>query len=93
MSDDNGLTPFYTIYMSKIQLIYYTDPLCSSCWLSEPFLNRLLLEYGTNIHLDVRMGGLLPSWEVYKPSKSNMPKKKNTCRLCGMHLVRNTVCV
>ncbi len=62
--------------MSKIHLIYYTDPLCSSCWLSEPFLNRLLLEYGQYIRLEVRMGGLLPSWDLYKPSKSNMPKDK-----------------
>lgn len=62
--------------MNHIHLIYYTDPLCSSCWLSEPFLNRLMLEYGHHIKLDVRMGGLLPSWDVYKPSKSNMPKEK-----------------
>lgn len=65
-----------TIYMKKIHLIYYTDPLCSSCWLSEPFLNRLLLEYGQYIQLEVRMGGLLPSWDLYKPSKSSMPKEK-----------------
>lgn len=66
----------YTDYMKEIQLIYYTDPLCSSCWLSEPFLNRLLYEYGDFILLDARMGGLLPSWDVYKPSNSDLPKEQ-----------------
>ena len=32
-----------------VKLVYYTDPICSSCWLAEPFLNKLLIEYGDNI--------------------------------------------
>ncbi len=62
--------------MKKIRLLYYTDPLCSSCWLSEPFLKRLLNEYSDFIQLEVKMGGLLPSWEVYKPANSDMPKER-----------------
>ena len=57
-----------------VKLVYYTDPICSSCWLAEPFLNKLLIEYGDDIDIEVRMGGLLESWEYYQPSNTTMPK-------------------
>ncbi len=57
-----------------VKLVYYTDPICSSCWLAEPFLNKLLIEYGDEIDIEVRMGGLLESWEYYQPTNSTMPK-------------------
>ena len=25
-----------------VKLVYYTDPICSSCWLAEPYLNKVL---------------------------------------------------
>ena len=56
-----------------IKLIYYTDPICSSCWGIEPQLRKLKLEYGNSIEIDYRMGGLLPDWSynsggISKPS-------------------------
>lgn len=56
-----------------IRLIYFTDPICSSCWGIEPQLRRLKLEYGDYIELEYRMGGLLPDWSynsggISKPS-------------------------
>lgn len=45
-----------------VKVIYYTDPICSSCWGIEPQLRKLKLEYGNNIEIDYRMGGLLPDW-------------------------------
>ncbi len=45
-----------------IKIIYYTDPICSSCWGIEPQLRKLKLEYGNNIEVEYRMGGLLPNW-------------------------------
>jgi hypothetical protein len=45
-----------------VKIIYYTDPICSSCWGIEPQLRRLKLEYGSNIEVEYRMGGLLPNW-------------------------------
>ena len=45
-----------------IRVIYYTDPICSSCWGIEPQLRRLKLEYGGSLDIDYRMGGLLPDW-------------------------------
>ncbi len=56
-----------------IRVIYYTDPICSSCWGIEPQLRKLKLEYGNSIALEYRMGGLLPDWSynsggIGKPS-------------------------
>lgn len=45
-----------------IKIIYFTDPICSSCWGIEPQLRRLKLEYGHVIEFDYHMGGLLPDW-------------------------------
>ncbi|GJM31256.1 MAG: hypothetical protein DHS20C18_02570 [Saprospiraceae bacterium] len=46
----------------SIKVIYYTDPICSSCWGIEPQLRKLKLEYGDDIEIEYRMGGLLPDW-------------------------------
>jgi putative protein-disulfide isomerase len=56
-----------------IQIVYFTDPICSSCWGIEPQLRKLKLEYGNSIHIEYRMGGLLPDWSynsggISKPS-------------------------
>lgn len=57
----------------KIRLVYFTDPICSSCWGIEPQLRKLKLEYGDQIDMEYRMGGLLPDWSynsggIGKPS-------------------------
>lgn len=56
-----------------IKLVYFTDPICSSCWGIEPQLRKLKLEYGKHIDIEYRMGGLLPDWSynsggIGKPS-------------------------
>lgn len=56
-----------------LKVIYYTDPICSSCWGIEPQLRRLKLEYGHVLDIEYRMGGLLPDWSynsggISKPS-------------------------
>jgi putative protein-disulfide isomerase len=45
-----------------VKIIYYTDPICSSCWGIEPQLRKLKLEYGDDFEIEYRMGGLLPDW-------------------------------
>jgi predicted DsbA family dithiol-disulfide isomerase len=57
----------------SVKIIYFTDPICSSCWGIEPQLRKLKLEYGQNIAIEYRMGGLLPDWNynsggISKPS-------------------------
>lgn len=56
-----------------VKVIYFTDPICSSCWGIEPQLRKLKLEYGKDIEVEYRMGGLLPDWSynsggISKPS-------------------------
>lgn len=56
-----------------IRVIYFTDPICSSCWGIEPQLRKLKLEYGDVLAIEYRMGGLLPDWSynsggISKPS-------------------------
>lgn len=56
-----------------VKVIYFTDPICSSCWGIEPQLRKLKLEYGDNVDIEYRMGGLLPDWSynsggISKPS-------------------------
>ncbi len=56
-----------------IKIIYFTDPICSSCWGIEPQIRKLKLEYGDNFEIEYRMGGLLPNWSynsggISKPS-------------------------
>ncbi len=48
--------------IKSIKVIYFTDPICSSCWGIEPQLRKLKLEYGNSIQIEYRMGGLLPDW-------------------------------
>lgn len=70
---DSLKTNTFTQTAKTIKLIYFTDPICSSCWGIEPQLRKLKLEYGSSIEIDYRMGGLLPDWTynsggISKPS-------------------------
>jgi putative protein-disulfide isomerase len=56
-----------------VKIIYFTDPICSSCWGIEPQLRKLKLEYSNSVEIDYHMGGLLPDWSynsggISKPS-------------------------
>ena len=57
----------------KINIIFFTDPICSTCWGIEPHINKFRLEYGHLIDVDYRMGGLLPYWEKYSSVTVNNP--------------------
>lgn len=60
-------------FEKSVKVVYFTDPICSSCWGIEPQLRKLKLEYSDDIEIDYRMGGLLPDWSynsggISKPS-------------------------
>lgn len=62
-----------TAQNKPIRIVYFTDPICSSCWGIEPQLRKLKLEYGDIVDIEYRMGGLLPDWSynsggISKPS-------------------------
>lgn len=48
-----------------INILYYTDPICSTCWAIQPQLRKLQLEYDEYINIEYKMGGLLPSWDNF----------------------------
>ena len=48
-----------------VRLLYFTDPICSSCWGIEPQLRKLKEEYGDYLDIEYRMGGLLQGWNTY----------------------------
>jgi 2-polyprenyl-6-methoxyphenol hydroxylase-like FAD-dependent oxidoreductase/predicted DsbA family dithiol-disulfide isomerase len=58
----------------EISIIYFTDPICSTCWTIQPQLRKLQLEYADHVNIEYKMGGLLPSWDnfnrhgIQKPS-------------------------
>jgi putative protein-disulfide isomerase len=58
----------------SVRIVYFTDPICSSCWGIEPQLRRLKLEYGDQVKVDYRMGGLLPSWDIYNSGGISEPR-------------------
>lgn len=65
-----------TVISQKIKLIYFTDPVCSTCWLIEPYLYRLIQDYKDQLILEIRMGGLLPSWDEFKSPDENVSKEQ-----------------
>ncbi len=59
--------------VKPLKITYFTDPICSSCWVLQPLLRKLLLEYDDYIEIDYHMGGLLPSWEGYSDKRITKP--------------------
>ena len=66
----NKLAPKY----KKVHLLYFTDPICSTCWLIQPQLRKLKLEYGDYLEIEYCMGGLLPSWNNFKSGPITSPE-------------------
>ncbi|HTN46635.1 MAG TPA: ClpXP adapter SpxH family protein [Flavipsychrobacter sp.] len=68
-----GLHEKIEVKNQKLKILYFTDPICSTCWGIEPQLRRLKLEYGNEVAIEYYMGGLLPDWSynsggISKPS-------------------------
>jgi putative protein-disulfide isomerase len=45
--------------MAKLEILAFTDPVCTWCWGSEPMLRKLLAWYGDQISITPVMGGLV----------------------------------
>lgn len=52
--------------VQRLQVSYFTDPICSTCWIIQPIWKKLNLEYGHLLDIRYIMGGLLPSWKDCK---------------------------
>ena len=66
--------PKNEVNKKPVKLLYFTDPICSSCWGVEPQLRKLKQEYGAYFDIEYRMGGLLKSWSEYGGSDVNGPQ-------------------
>lgn len=60
--------------LKSLKIIYFTDPICSTCWIIQPILRKLKLEYGEYVKIEYHMGGLLPSWKDYNKGIIRTPK-------------------
>lgn len=59
----------------KVNILYYTDPLCCACWAMEPVLRKLVEEYGEHFNLILKMGGLLEDWNYVENSDFSKPEE------------------
>lgn len=96
INDDNIPVPLIShkedtrlIAKSKeIQVLYFTDPICSTCWIIQPLLRKLILEYGKYVNIEYCMGGLLPSWDEYN-SKGKIGNPNDAAKhweeVCAFH--------
>lgn len=60
-------------FQKPIRIIYFTDPICSSCWGIEPQIRKLKLDYGEFFEIEYHMGGLLPSWNGFNGGGISKP--------------------
>jgi len=46
--------------MSRPQLIYFADPMCSWCWGFAPTIEAIAMHYGARLPIEIILGGLRP---------------------------------
>lgn len=67
--------------INRIKVIYFSDPVCSACWIADPYVKKLLREYGKMIDLEVVMGGLLDDWATLCQPTSDSETRQYLCNL------------
>ena len=64
----------------KIELLAFTDPVCTWCWGSEPVLRKLETWYGDDVFIHYVMGGLVEDIRTFYDAANNIggdPEKSN----------------
>lgn len=54
--------------MSRVEMVYFTDPYCSWCWATEPMLYRLREAYRDQVDVRYVLGGLVPDMSDFYDS-------------------------
>lgn len=58
----------------RVEITYYTDPLCCWSWAMEPQWRKLLSNYRHLLSWRYVMGGLLPDWRTYHDPENSVSK-------------------
>ena len=58
----------------KVDIVYYTDPLCCWSWAMEAPLTRLKKEYAGKIRWRNCMGGLIPDWKHFRDEVNHVSR-------------------
>ena len=56
----------------SVEIIEFTDPVCTWCWGSEPILRKLETHYEGNIKISFVMGGLVKDIRTFRDSMNNI---------------------
>ena len=56
------------------ELLYFTDPICSTCWVMQSPLNTLFDQLAEHVTLRYVMGGLLPHWQGFNRGGIRTPQ-------------------
>jgi predicted DsbA family dithiol-disulfide isomerase len=58
----------------RVNIIYYTDPLCCWSWAFEPQWRRLRYEFCEHVTWEYRMGGLISNWNNYNDTINSISR-------------------
>lgn len=58
----------------RVQITYFTDPLCCWSWALEPQWRKLQMHYAHAINWRYVMGGLLPDWQHFHDTDQSVSK-------------------
>lgn len=59
---------------SLVEVVFYTDPLCSWSWALLPSWRRLIDAFGDRLTYRYRMGGMIGSWDTYDDPLNSVSK-------------------
>src|SRR5687767_9309029 len=58
----------------RVEITYYTDPLCCWSWALEPQWRKLRYEFGDQIRWKYCMGGLIPNWQTFSDPMNSVAR-------------------
>lgn len=58
--------------MDRVEIVFYTDPLCCWSWAMLPELQKLKASFGDLIHITYCMGGLIKDWKSFTDPLNNV---------------------
>lgn len=74
MSEKNSIGQDLPSKEDRIEIEFYTDPLCCWSWAMEPQWRRLKFEYRNNLVWKYRMGCLITNWNNYNDSVNSITR-------------------